>query len=203
MDQNLRVLFDRAVADEPELPVADLVGDAVATGTGLRRRRQGLVATGAAAVIAIAAVGVVNVATPPQRSTPPPTTVPAAFGMLVNRACQAPADETATDAAVYLAPEITDQQRAVIKHVLDADPAVGTVVFQSREVALEKFKKVYADAPELVDNIVSSQLPESFRITLVVRTQYAELAERVKRTPGVDEVIGIDCPAGTNASAVD
>ncbi|MEU8391654.1 permease-like cell division protein FtsX [Micromonospora sp. NPDC048842] len=202
MDQNLRVLFDRAVADEPELPLDDLVGDAVAVGTGLRRRRQRLVAAGAAAVVAVAAVGVVNVATPPQRSAPPPT-VPAAFGMLVNRECQAPADETATDAAVYLAPEITDQQRGVVKHVLDADPAVATVVFQSREEALKKLKTVYADTPELVDHIVPSQLPESFRITFVVRTRYAELAERVKRTLGVDEVIGIDCPAGTSASAVD
>ncbi|MGC4794484.1 permease-like cell division protein FtsX [Micromonospora saelicesensis] len=202
MDQNLRVLFDRAIADEPDLPLVDLVDDAVAAGNGLRRRRQRLVATGVAAVIAVAAVGAVNVATPPQRSAPPPT-VPAAFGTLVNRACQAPADETATDAAVYLAPEITDQQRAVIKHGLDADPAVGTVVFQSREEALEKLKKVYADTPELVDHIVPSQLPESFRITLVVRTQYAELAERAKRLSGVDEIIGIDCPAGTSASAVD
>ncbi|MBG6103668.1 permease-like cell division protein FtsX [Micromonospora vinacea] len=202
MDQNLRVLFDRAVADEPELPLVDLVGDAVAAGAGLRRRRQRLVATGVAAVVAVAVVGAVNVATPPHRSAPPPT-VSAAFGMLVNRACQAPADETATDAAVYLAPEITDQQRGVVNRALDADPAVGTVVFQSREEALRKFKKVYADTPELVDHIVPSQLPESFRITLVVRTQFAELAERFKRTPGVDEVIGIDCPAGTNASAVD
>ncbi|MCG5464795.1 permease-like cell division protein FtsX [Micromonospora sp. MED01] len=202
MDQNLRVLFDRAVADEPALPLVDLVGDAVAAGTGLRRRRQRLVATGVAAVIAVAAVGAVNVATPPQRSAPPPT-VSAAFGMLVNRACHAPADETATDAAVYLAPEITAQQRGVINRALDADPAVGTVAYESREQALEKFKKLYADAPELVDNIVSSQLPESFRITLVVRSRYAELAERVKRLDGVDEIIGIDCPAGTSASAVD
>ncbi|MEU8157715.1 permease-like cell division protein FtsX [Micromonospora sp. NPDC048986] len=203
MDQNLRVLFDRAVADEPALPLVDLVGDAVAAGTGLRRRRQRLVATGVAAVIAVAAVGAVNVATPPQRSAPPPTTVPAAFGMLVNRACQAPADETATDAAVYLAPEITDQQRSAINSALDADPAVGTVAYESREEALRKFKKLYADAPELVDNIVASQLPESFRITLVVRSRYAELAARFERLPGVEEIIGIDCPAGTNASAVD
>ncbi|MEU8254712.1 permease-like cell division protein FtsX [Micromonospora inaquosa] len=202
MDQNLRVLFDRAVADEPELPLVDLAGDAIAAGAGLRRRRQRLVATGVATVIAVATVGAVNVVTPPQRSVPPPT-VSAGFGLVVNRACQAPAEETATDAAVYLDNEITDQQRSAVNRALDADPAVGTVVFQSREEALEKFKKLYADEPELVDNIKPSQLPESFRITLVVRSQYAELAERVKRTPGVDEVLGIDCPAGTSASAVD
>ncbi|WP_328655116.1 permease-like cell division protein FtsX [Micromonospora sp. NBC_00330] len=203
MDQNLRVLFDRAVADEPELPLVDLVGDAVVAGTGLRRRRQRLVATGVAAVIAVATVGAVNVATPSQPSASPPTPVPAAFGMLVNKECGAPAGETATDAAVFLALEITDQQRSAVNRALDADPAVGTVAYESREVALRKFKKVYADAPELVDHIVPSQLPESFRITLVARSRYAELAARVERLAGVDAIIGIDCPAGTSASAVD
>ncbi|MEV4121400.1 permease-like cell division protein FtsX [Micromonospora sp. NPDC049645] len=203
MDQNLRVLFDRAVADEPELPLDDLACDAMAAGTTLRRRRQGLVAAGAAVVVAVAAVGVVNVATPPQRSAPPPTTVPAAFGMLVNKACEFPARKTATDAAVFLANEVTDQQRGAVSRALDADPAVGTVAFESREEALAKFKKLYADAPELVDNVVPSQLPESFRITIVARSRYAELAERVQRLPGIDEVIGVDCPAGTSASVVD
>ncbi|MFE9193268.1 permease-like cell division protein FtsX [Micromonospora sp. NPDC007208] len=203
MDQNLRVLFDRAIADEPELPLVDLADDAMAAGTTLRRRRQGLVATGVAAVVAVATVGVVNVATPPQPSAPPPTTVPAAFGMLVNKACEFPARETATDATVFLADEITDQQRIAVSHALDADPAVGTLVFVSREQALMNFKKLYADAPELVVNIVPSQLPESFRITLVARSPYATLAARVDRMPGVDEIIGVDCPAGTNASVVD
>lgn len=203
MDQNLRVLFDRAVADEPELPLVDLVGDAVAVGTGLRRRRRRLMATGVAAVVAVAAVGVVNVTTPPQRSAPPPTTVPAAFGMLVNKECGAPAGETATDAAVFLALEITDQQRSAVNRALDADPAVGTVSYESREEALRKFKKVYADAPELDEHIVRSQLPESFRVRLAARSQYVDLAARVERLPGVEAIIGIDCPAGINASVVD
>ncbi|WP_410821400.1 permease-like cell division protein FtsX [Micromonospora sp. 050-3] len=202
MDQNLRVLFDRAVADEPELPLVDLVGDAVVAGTGLRRRRQRLVATGVAAVIAVAAVGAVNVATPPQRSSPPPR-VPAAFGMLVNKDCGAPAGETATDAVVFLALKVTDQQRSAVNRALDADPAVGTVSYESREEALRKFKKVYVDAAELDEHIVASQLPESFRVRLAARSQYVELAARVERLPGVEAIIGIDCPAGTSASAVD
>ncbi|MEU5783193.1 permease-like cell division protein FtsX [Micromonospora lupini] len=203
MDQNLRVLFDRALADEPDLPSADLAEEAMAAGTGLLRRRQRLVAVGAAAVATIAALGLVNVATPPQRSGPPPTEVPAAFGMLLNKACEFPARETATDASVFLDHEITAQQRSAVNRALDADPAVGTLVFVSREEALVRFQKMYADAPELVVAVVPSQLPESFRITLDGRSQYAKLADRIDRMPGVDEIIGIDCPAGTNASAVD
>lgn len=203
MDQNLRTLFDRAVADEPEPPSGDLASVAMAAGTGLRRRRQRRMAVGAAAVVAVAAVGVVNVATPPHRSTPPPTRVPAAFGMLVNKACEFPARETATHASVFLAQEITDQQRGALERALDSDPAVATRVFESREEALARFRTMYADAPELVAAVRVEQMPESFRITLTGRSRYPELAARVQPLPGVEQMYGIDCPAGTSASAVD
>ncbi|WP_433132153.1 permease-like cell division protein FtsX [Micromonospora sp. CA-240977] len=203
MDQNLRVLFDRAMVDEPTLSSTGLAGEAMAAGTSLRRRRQRLVTAGAAAVAAIAAVGVVNVATPAQRSAPERTTVPAAFGMLVNKACEFPARTTATDASVFLTDDITDQQRDAVNRALEADPAVRTVVFESREEAFAKFTKMYADAPELVASVQPSQLPEAFRITLAARWHFAKLTGPVERLPGVDEVVGIDCPAGTSASAVD
>ncbi|MEU8330773.1 permease-like cell division protein FtsX [Micromonospora sp. NPDC048839] len=203
MDQNLRMLFDRAIVDEPALPSTDLAGAAMAAGTSLRRRRQRLVTAGAAAVAAIAAVGVVNVAAPPQRSAPAPTTVPAAFGMLVNKVCEFPARTTVTDAVVFLADNVTDQQRDEVNRALNANPAIRTVAFESREEALAKFRRMYADAPDLVASVRASQFPESYRIRLVAREQFATLKGPLKRMPGVDEIIGIDCPAGTNASAVD
>ncbi|MFF0152064.1 permease-like cell division protein FtsX [Micromonospora sp. NPDC005203] len=203
MDQNLRMLFDRAIDDEPALPSTDLAGAAMAAGTGLRRRRQRLVTAGAAAVAAIAAVGVVNVAAPPQRSAPAPTTVPAAFGMLVNEVCEFPARTAVTDAVVFLDDNVTDQQRDEVRRALDADPAIRTVVFESREQALATFQKMYADAPDLVASVQASQFPESYRITLAAREQFAELRVPVERLPGVDEIIGIDCPAGASALVVD
>ncbi|MDG4809170.1 permease-like cell division protein FtsX [Micromonospora sp. WMMD1120] len=203
MDQNLRVLFDRAMADEPEPPAVDLAGEAMAAGTGLRRRRQRFVAAGAAAVAAIAAAGALNVATPQRHDVPPPTEVPAAFGMLVNRACEFPAREIATHASVFLTREISDQQRTALDHALEADPAVATVVYESREEALARFRTMYRDAPDLVAAVRAEQMPESFRVTLTGRSEYAELAGRVEPLPGVDQMYGIDCPAGTNASVVD
>ncbi|MEK8106688.1 permease-like cell division protein FtsX [Micromonospora sp. M12] len=150
---------------------------------------------------AIAAVGVINVATPP--SAPPATTVPAAFGMLVNKACEFPARETATDASIFLTFEVTDEQRSAVNRALDADPAVRTLRYESREQAYATFKGMYEDAPELVAAVQVSQMPESFRVALTGRSEYPSLAARVQRLPGVDQVIGIDCPAGTSASAVD
>jgi hypothetical protein len=198
MNQNLRLLFDRALADEPE-PPGDLAGQAIATGTGLRRRRR-LVAAGVTGATTIVALGVVNVATPPERSTPP-ATVPAGLAMLVNPACESPVRDTATDVSIFLTGGITDQQRSALNRVLHADPAVRTVAYQSREKAYLNFKKIYEDAPDLVAAVKTDQLPESFRIRLTGRSQYAYLVARVGRMPGVDGIVGSSCPAGTSVEA--
>ncbi|SBT47081.1 permease-like cell division protein FtsX [Micromonospora narathiwatensis] len=197
MDQNLRQLFDRALADEPD-PPGDLAGQAMATGTSLRRRRHRLVAASAAGVTTIAALAVVNVATPPDAPTPP-ATVPAAFAMLVNPACESPARDTATDVSIFLRMDVTDQQRNAVNRELEADPAARTMVFVSREEALARFRKIFEDKPELVAAVQADQLPESFRVKVTGRSSYARLTARVERMPGVDEIIGSACPAGTSA----
>ncbi|WP_406076484.1 permease-like cell division protein FtsX [Micromonospora sp. NBC_00858] len=200
MDQNLRVLFDRAMADEPEPPPGDLADHAMATGTSLRRRRHRLVAAGVAGVATIVALGVVNVATPPDRPAPP-TAVPAGLAMLLNPVCEWPARDTATDVSIFLTDDVTDQQRSAVNRVLDADPAVRSVDHETREEALANYRKMFEDAPELVAAVKATQLPESFRIKLTGRSPYASLTARVGAMPGVDEIVGSDCPAGTNASA--
>ncbi|MFI6261391.1 permease-like cell division protein FtsX [Micromonospora sp. NPDC051006] len=197
MDQSLRLLFDRALADEPEPAPGDLAGQAMATGTSLRRRRHGLMAAGAAGLAAIVALGVVNVATPTERSLPP-APVPAGFGMLLNPACESPVRDTATDVSIFLTTDITDQQRSAMSQVLHADPAVRSLAYESREEAHARYQRMFEDAPELVAAVKPSQLPESFRIKLTRQSQYANLAARVERLPGVDEIVGSECPAGTS-----
>jgi hypothetical protein len=202
MSHDLRLLFDRALADEPEAP-GDLAGQAMATGAGLRRRRHRMVAAGVAGVAGVAtivALGVVTVATLPERSAPL-AKVPAGFAMLMNAACESPVLNSATDASIFLTADVTDEQRSAVNRVLDTDPAVQTVVYESREEAYVRFAKVFEDAPELVAATKPSQLPESFRIKLTGRSRYANLAARVGRMPGVDDIVGSDCPAGTSVQA--
>lgn len=197
MDQNLRQLFDRALADEPDPPPGDLAGQAMATGTSLRRRRHRLVAASVAGVTTVAALAVVNTATPPDASTPP-ATVPAGFAMLVNPACQTPVRDTATDVSIFLRMDVTAQQRNAVNRALEADPAVRTMLFVGHEEAHARFRKTFEDKPELVAAVQASQLPESFRIKMTGRSSYARLTARVGRMPGVDEIVGSVCPAGTS-----
>jgi len=193
MDENLRLLFDRALADEPGPPPDDLADRAKAAGAGLRRRRHRLVGAAVATVTAVAALGVATVGAPPDA---PPETVPAGFAMLLNPACTSPARDTATDVSVFLTPDITDQQRAALDRALETDPAVQTHRYESREAAHAHLARMFADAPQLVDAVKASDLPASFRVKL--SGPYADFVDRVGAMPGIDQIIGHACPKGTD-----
>jgi hypothetical protein len=53
VDQNLRVLFERALGDEPVPSPGDLAQEAMVQGTRLRRRRSLLAGGAAAGVVAV------------------------------------------------------------------------------------------------------------------------------------------------------
>ncbi|MEU8259643.1 permease-like cell division protein FtsX [Micromonospora sp. NPDC048999] len=172
----------------------------MATGTSLRRRRHRLAAAGAAGMVTITALGVAYVATPPDGSVPA-ATVPAGLAMLVNPTCKPPARGTATDVSIFLTSDVTDQQRGAVKRALEENRAVHTIVFISHDEAYARFSKLYEEEPDLVASVQPSQLPESFRIKMAGRSQYAALAAHVKQMPGVDEIVGSLCPAGANVWA--
>ena len=136
MDQDLRVLFERALGDEPVPPPGDLVQEAMAGGR--RRRRRRLLAGGVVgAVIALAAVGAVDVA------TAPPST-PTAMSLAARLGCGQPV-QAENEIAVFLEQDITDRQRADLDESLRSDPRVRRVRFESREAVYEKFKEIYRE----------------------------------------------------------
>jgi hypothetical protein len=67
VDQTLRVLFERALDDEPVPPPGDLAQEAMAHGARLRRRRGLLVGGSAAGVLALLATVVALNMTAPRR----------------------------------------------------------------------------------------------------------------------------------------
>ncbi|MFB9237882.1 permease-like cell division protein FtsX [Plantactinospora siamensis] len=196
MDRNLHILFDRALADEPA-PTNDLAALAMVAGAGMRRRRQRRMAAGAAAVAAVAALGVVNLpGTGPDRSAPPPRTVQAGFATRMNPTCHTPVREDATDVSVFFVLDFTAGQRDAVERALRADRAVAAVVYETREEAYARFKKRYADAPDLVAAVDVAQIPEGFRAKLADPARAAELMARLRSMPGVDQVVGSSCPSG-------
>ncbi|MEV4535855.1 permease-like cell division protein FtsX [Asanoa sp. NPDC049518] len=192
MDPNLRVLFDQALADEPDPPRGDLAAHVVAIGRGRRRRRLAL--GGSAAVALVAALGLVNLASGPA----PVETVPARFASQLNPACESPARERPTDVSVFLTTDVTDDQRQRVDVLLRSVETVREVRYESRDQAYLNFQAMFNDNPDLVSAVRVQQMPESFRVKVTVSAGYQELVLRIRNTPGVDQVIDSYCPDGVS-----
>lgn len=185
MDQNLRVLFERALSDEPASPPGDLAQEAMAIGRRRRHRRHLLTGGVAGAVTVLATVVAVNMA-----STPPAT--PVAMSLMARPLCGEPA-EPAIEVAIFLKPDITDQQRASLAESLRSDPHVLRVRYESKEAAYAKFKEMYRDAPDLVGAVKLRDMPDSFRVTMAASSDRLALQEESERQPGVESVVGKIC----------
>jgi cell division transport system permease protein len=93
------------------------------------------------------------------------------------------------EVSIFLAPDITDEQRAALDQALAADPLVSDYYFESQEDAYEKFRDLFADQPELVEAVGPESLPESFRVHLHDPEQYQEISDRYATTEGISEIV--------------
>lgn len=83
---------------------------------------------------------------------------------------------------------VSDAQRADLEADLRAMPEVDEVFYESQQDAYEHFQEQFADSPDLVENVTSDVLPESFRVKLDDPTQFAVVAQAFQSRPGVEEV---------------
>ena len=93
------------------------------------------------------------------------------------------------EVSIFLAPDITDEQRATLDQTLAADPLVADYYFETQEDAYEKFRDLFADQPELVEAVGPESLPESFRVHLHDPAQYPEVSQRYVLMDGISEVV--------------
>jgi cell division transport system permease protein len=61
---------------------------------------------------------------------------------------------------------VTDEQKSTIQSALDTDNLVQSWSFESKDEAYEKFKVLFASAPDLVNLTKTESLPESYRVKL-------------------------------------
>jgi len=91
--------------------------------------------------------------------------------------------------SIFLADEVTDEQRADIEARLESSPEVANFIYESKEEAYERFQQQFSQQPELVENTPSDALPESFRVELVNPERYPVIAEEFPNgEAGVDQV---------------
>lgn len=83
---------------------------------------------------------------------------------------------------------VTEVQRQALLVDLEALPEVQEVFYESQEDAYERFREQFADSPDLVDNVTSEALPESFRVKLVDPQEFDVVAASFQDRPGVEQV---------------
>jgi cell division transport system permease protein len=93
------------------------------------------------------------------------------------------------EVSIFLTGEVTEGQRANIDSQLKEDPLVKSFYFESKDQAYEKFKRLFADAPDLVSAVKPDGLPESFRVQLKDPEKFQEISTRYAASEGVEEII--------------
>lgn len=191
MEVNLTEQFELAVGGDPGVVPGELARAAIAEGTRLRRRRNRLAAAGVAAGLVLV-IGA-PVALRSHRAEPP-VTVAAAMMPVAAPSCTRPVERDATDVVVFLRASATESQRSALQAALDRDPRVGTLIFESRAQAYERFRARWAREPDLVAAVTTAQFPEAYRLRLVRASQYAAVRSRYAVMGGVEQIIGRVCP---------
>jgi cell division transport system permease protein len=91
--------------------------------------------------------------------------------------------------SIFLADDVTDEQRAAIEQQLDDSAEVATYIYESKEEAYARFQQQFSQQPELVENTPEDALPESFRVELKNPERYPIIAEQFPDGEGgVDQV---------------
>ena len=91
--------------------------------------------------------------------------------------------------SIFLADDVTEEQRADIQSRLEGSPEVKSFLYESKEEAYERFQQQFSQQPELVENTPADALPESFRVELINPERYAVIAsEFPAQQNGVDKV---------------
>lgn len=88
---------------------------------------------------------------------------------------------------VFMAPEATQDQIDATARVLDGDPSVKTKIFIDKTAALEEFKRLFPDSPELYTLLGTQGMPTSFKVTPTVADDVTinRITAQLNRQPGV------------------
>lgn len=91
--------------------------------------------------------------------------------------------------SIFLADDVTAEQRAEIESRLTASEEVKGYLYESKDEAYERFQQQFSQQPELVENTPADALPESFRVEMVNPERYEIIAaEFPNGQNGVDQV---------------
>jgi len=92
------------------------------------------------------------------------------------------------EVTVFLETTVTPEQKDAIQSKLESDSEIKSVTYESKQEAYERFKELFAESPDLVENTKPESLPESFRLKLEDPSQADNIDAKYKNVAGVDIV---------------
>jgi cell division transport system permease protein len=92
------------------------------------------------------------------------------------------------EVAVFLSTQVSSDERDSIRKDLLAMPEVASVIFESKGDAFTRFKQIFRDQPEIIENTTADALPESFRVKLHDPQQFEIVRDRLSGRPGILQI---------------
>ena len=96
--------------------------------------------------------------------------------------------EAKVEISTFLRKDVTEGEISALTSDLDKNNRVETWTHVSQSEALEEFKRIWREKPEIYENLPEDALPASLRIKLTDAKYTQEVADSIKGAPGVDEV---------------
>ncbi len=93
------------------------------------------------------------------------------------------------DVSVYLRDDVSPSQQRELNVILLRMPEVSIVRYESKDAAYERFKVIFEDQPDLVNNTSPDALPASYRVRLENPEQFAVVEARLAGQPGIDNIV--------------
>jgi len=93
------------------------------------------------------------------------------------------------EVAVYLDDGISQADSDRILAKLNAMPEVDHVRYESKQQAYERFQALFANQPDLVNNVSANALPASYRVKLADPSKFRVIYAQIFGQPGVEQVV--------------
>ena len=96
--------------------------------------------------------------------------------------------EAKVEVSAYLSDDITEGEQQALQDEIAELPQVQEVTYVSQAEALEEFKEIFRNQPELYETLNADSLPASLRVKLHDAEDTESVAALIRGRPGVDDV---------------
>jgi cell division transport system permease protein len=92
------------------------------------------------------------------------------------------------EVAVFLRDGLSTEQNDRLLRRLQDMPEVAAVDYESKQEACDRFRELFKNQPDLVNNVRCSALPASFRVKLVDPEKFEVVKAQMEGQPGVEVI---------------